>query len=249
MTKRQLKEMYNLQHTFNDNTNGTEWLTGVTKEGKVIDWKLCYGMEMCEAMDSLPWKHWKGLNAKADIENFKVEIVDAWHFLMSAIILKSYSIHSDKTPAILLATEYMDKSEYTITTGQELTKIMYQKDNKESGIEDLYRLSRNTVIMETTLNNMIIMFKAIMVVLSDKFNFGYTELYKLYIGKNALNIVRQKNGYKEGTYMKIWDGEEDNVSMQKVIASIPVDEFDFVTIKEMLTAIYNGYKAIVDLRE
>ena len=42
-------------------------------------------------------------------------------------------------------------------------------------------------------------------------------LYKLYVGKNILNKFRQEHGYKEGTYIKIWNGEEDNVVMQGIL--------------------------------
>ncbi|TNF45193.1 MAG: dUTPase, partial [Epsilonproteobacteria bacterium] len=35
--------------------------------------------------------------------------------------------------------------------------------------------------------------------------------------KNILNQFRQDHGYKEGTYIKIWNGEEDNVTMQRVL--------------------------------
>jgi len=42
-------------------------------------------------------------------------------------------------------------------------------------------------------------------------------LYKLYVGKNILNQFRQDHGYKEGTYIKLWNGEEDNVVMQRVL--------------------------------
>jgi hypothetical protein len=43
------------------------------------------------------------------------------------------------------------------------------------------------------------------------------SLYKLYVGKNILNQFRQDHGYKEGTYIKIWNGEEDNVTMQGIL--------------------------------
>jgi hypothetical protein len=43
------------------------------------------------------------------------------------------------------------------------------------------------------------------------------SLYKLYVGKNILNQFRQDHGYKEGSYIKIWNGEEDNVTMQRIL--------------------------------
>lgn len=39
------------------------------------------------------------------------------------------------------------------------------------------------------------------------------DLYEMYIKKNVLNTFRQDNGYKTGEYIKIWDGEEDNVRL------------------------------------
>ena len=40
-------------------------------------------------------------------------------------------------------------------------------------------------------------------------------LYRLYVGKNILNQFRQDHGYKEGSYIKVWNGEEDNVVMKR----------------------------------
>jgi hypothetical protein len=43
-----------------------------------------------------------------------------------------------------------------------------------------------------------------------------STLYRLYVGKNILNQFRQDNGYKDGSYIKIWNGDEDNVVMKRV---------------------------------
>ena len=39
---------------------------------------------------------------------------------------------------------------------------------------------------------------------------SFDELYVGYIGKNVLNFFRQDHGYKDGTYIKVWNGKEDN---------------------------------------
>ena len=36
--------------------------------------------------------------------------------------------------------------------------------------------------------------------------------------KNVLNKFRQDNGYKEGTYRKIWNGKEDNVVLSEILS-------------------------------
>jgi len=61
-------------------------------------------------------------------------------------------------------------------------------------------------------------------------------LYTLYVGKNILNRFRQDHGYKEGTYIKIWNGEEDNVTMQKVL-----EENENVTPNELYKALEAAY--------
>ncbi len=49
----------------------------------------------------------------------------------------------------------------------------------------------------------------------------YRELYRLYIGKNILNIFRQDHGYKRGNYKKVWGGKEDNIILQDILENSP----------------------------
>ena len=51
----------------------------------------------------------------------------------------------------------------------------------------------------------------------DSASLDFDELYDLYIWKNVLNKFRQDHGYKEWTYIKVWNWEEDNVVMQRVL--------------------------------
>ena len=39
------------------------------------------------------------------------------------------------------------------------------------------------------------------------------------MGKNILNVFRQNNGYKDGSYIKIWNGKEDNEVMSEILNS------------------------------
>lgn len=50
------------------------------------------------------------------------------------------------------------------------------------------------------------------------------SVYKWYLGKSVLNKFRKSNGYKEGTYTKLWDGaNEDNVYLAKVIEAVDIE--------------------------
>ena len=51
-------------------------------------------------------------------------------------------------------------------------------------------------------------------------------LQKLYISKNCLNQFRQDNGYKEGHYIKVWNGNEDNVVMVDLLEKMDDVSFD-----------------------
>ncbi|HHD80434.1 MAG TPA: dUTPase, partial [Campylobacterales bacterium] len=70
-----------------------------------------------------------------------------------------------------------------------------------------------TLFCQNDIDALIISF----LTMSSKLNLKLSELYQLYIGKNILNKFRQDYGYKEGTYIKVWNGLEDNLVMQNIL--------------------------------
>ena len=60
-----------------------------------------------------------------------------------------------------------------------------------------------------------------------------------YVKKNILNIFRQKNGYKEGTYHKEWFNQEDNVFLIEEAEKLNPTAEDYVaSLWESLTNVY-----------
>lgn len=57
----------------------------------------------------------------------------------------------------------------------------------------------------------------------------FDELYEIYVGKNVLNIFRQDNGYKEGTYNKMWNGREDNECLADIMKGLNGNSQTFQT--------------------
>jgi hypothetical protein len=55
----------------------------------------------------------------------------------------------------------------------------------------------------------------------------FDSLYTAYVGKNVLNFFRQDNGYKDGTYVKNWDGREDNEHLSELVAVMDHSAADF----------------------
>ncbi len=63
------------------------------------------------------------------------------------------------------------------------------------------------------------------------------ELYRQYVGKNVLNFFRQDNGYKEGTYVKVWEGREDNEHLVEVMDALDLTKPEFSHL------VYEGLRA------
>jgi len=199
-------QMLELQQQLNDATNGLGWEDGMTKNGKPIDWKRCTYLECAELIESYPWKHWKNIDAKPDYANIKIEAVDIWHFIMSQG-LEDYK-RGDLGSIETLANNINSLANFS-TFSEEV----------EETFKDYYEQIAVVEVLMTTLfcggSTEKLMAAFIDVAMQSGLNLD--ALYKLYVGKNILNQFRQDHGYKEGTYIKIWNGEEDNVTMQGIL--------------------------------
>ena len=56
---------------------------------------------------------------------------------------------------------------------------------------------------------------------------SWLDLYQQYVSKNVLNFFRQDNGYKQGTYRKVWDGREDNEHLVELMANLDASALSF----------------------
>jgi len=198
--------MLQLQAQLNDATNGEEWTKGTTKNGKEINWKRCIYMECAEMIDSFSWKHWKSIHQEPDWDNLQIEVVDVWHFIISLAIenyaqnfrggVEDLAIHISQLDSFMkldVKNESFDTQKNVIQKVETIMLLTLQKEN--TNIEELIREFFDLVLMS---------------------GLDLETLYRLYVGKNILNQFRQDNGYKEGTYVKEWSGQEDNVVMKKL---------------------------------
>jgi len=201
-------QMLELQQTLNDATNGKNWEDGITKNGKKIDWRRCIYLEAAELVESYPWKHWKNIDAAPDYENIKIEIVDIWHFIMSEA-LRLYKTENRGSIADIAAA---------VTAMQGFDKFLQSEQGEQLDPYEEIALVENMIkilFCEKDIDALVISF----LTMSSKLNLKLPELYNLYVGKNILNKFRQEHGYKEGSYIKVWNEKEDNVVMQEILAS------------------------------
>jgi len=201
-------QMLELQQELNDATNGENWEAGLTKNNKKIDWRRCIYLEAAELVESYPWKHWKNIDASPDYDNIKIEIVDIWHFVMSEA-LRLYKVENRGTIEDIAnaVTAMQGFEDFLVTDKDEALDSYEQIELVEKMIKVLF--------CSSDINALLIAF----LTMSSKLNLKLPELYELYIGKNILNKFRQNHGYKEGSYIKEWNGKEDNVVMQTILAS------------------------------
>ena len=203
-----IHEMLSMQNTLNEMTNGTNWRSGLTQLGKVINWKRCIVMESAELIDSYPWKHWKSVDAVTDIENVRVELVDIWHFLLS-LALEQFELSKaagllDKALALNNEQSNINSRDMTVIEQVTVHETMMRTalESAEHSEEYLLRLAES-------------FFNACKVA-----DLSFDQMYQIYMAKNVLNKFRQDHGYKEGLYIKEWNGKEDNVVMFEIIATM-----------------------------
>ncbi|MDA3907809.1 MAG: dUTP diphosphatase [Sulfurimonas sp.] len=198
--------MLQLQAQLNDATNGEGWTKGVTKNKKEINWKRCIYMECAEMIDSFSWKHWKSINKEPDWENLQIEVVDVWHFMMS-LAIENYSQTLRGGIEDLAINISSLESFSTIDTNNELFASQADVIAKVESIM-LTSLSKDDLDLDIFIADFFDL-----VLMSG---LDLETLYRLYVGKNILNQFRQDNGYKEGSYIKMWDGVEDNIIMKNI---------------------------------
>lgn len=161
-------------------------------------------VEGAEALEHHGWKWWK--TQEKDMPQLMMEIVDLWHFTLSAYLVWAKgnidSAASSMLKGIRAADEYVDfdGEEYDIFSLDTIEKIELM-----IGLAASRRASLK-------------LFGALL----DDCEMDWAELYRQYVGKNTLNFFRQENGYnaKPSTYRKEWAGREDNVHLVEIMASI-----------------------------
>jgi dimeric dUTPase (all-alpha-NTP-PPase superfamily) len=198
--------MFQLQAELNESTNGPDWTSGITKNKKIINWRRCIYMECAEMIDSFSWKHWKNIDQEPNWDNLQIEVVDVWHFIISLAIENYSQTLRGTVDTLALNVSQLKAFEQVTQTNNEFAS----QDILIAKVEELMRitLEKGALELEALFENFFDL-----VIMSG---LDLETLYRLYVGKNILNQFRQDNGYKDGSYIKVWDGIEDNVIMKRI---------------------------------
>ena len=181
--------------------------------------------ELLEHTDYRWWKH-----GTVDIEQSRMEIVDLWFFYFSLVLLD---------PATLPSNMSDDKLEYFAQMVEDHSGL-----DKSTSEWDTEKVQQRTLYFVHSCSQMTPNLLSTMYELSEltlAAGMTFNKMYHMYMGKLILNIFRQENGYKEGTYRKQWHtSAQSTLEDNQVLTTIMKRESDPTLIKE---ALENGYKA------
>ncbi|MDZ4200879.1 MAG: dUTP diphosphatase [Gallionella sp.] len=185
LTETQLASMLELQNLMNSKVN-PDWVAANN------NWHRAIQVEGVEAIEHHGWKWWK--KQDCDMPQLRMELVDIWHFVLSAAIQDKHGNTS------LTKIEMLSELN--------LRKKSVQFDNQYYVLAQLSLLEKLDLLvgLAAAKRSNLATFESL---LADC-GMDWNMLFKQYVGKNVLNMFRQDHGYKAGTYIKVWDGREDN---------------------------------------
>lgn len=201
MDKTKLTVMANMQNDLNMVINPNWHEAG-------YPWPRAIMVEAVEALEHYGWKWWKAQPPQTPevVAQIQLELVDIWHFAMSHIIGINIVQGGDVGSAIDEMFQYFSDLE---------ANPDHLGDVSQLGVHDLFDMLIGSAGIQRQVNG------AAFSMLMRHFDLSWDKMYDMYIGKNVLNQFRQANGYKEGTYMKIWNGQEDNVYLAALMERHP----------------------------
>lgn len=176
-------------------------------------------VEASEAIDHHGYKWWKLQNK--DVPQMQLEVVDILHFYLS----EEARLNLDDPDSALKASWVKDEE-------------FIQFDGMEYDLNDMTLLDKFELIIGLAVSRRISwsLFRSIMGDVGLSFN----EMHHHYAAKNVLNLLRQRHGDKQGTYVKVWAGEEDNIHLTREIERWGEDE----TMDTLYDRLESAYKSI-----
>ncbi len=160
-------------------------------------WYRAIWTECAEMLDHYGWKWWK--HQQPDLEQVLLELVDILHFAMSDYLLQE---SDNAAAAARIEAELSDPR---------------QCQDIRSAIE---------IMAQSTIAQQSMHFSDFANIMA-LIDMDFDQLYRTYVGKNVLNFFRQDHGYKDGSYIKIWDGREDNEHLVEVLGTLDSSSVNF----------------------
>ena len=178
-----------------------------------FEWYRAAWIECGELIEHYGYKWWK--KQEADIEQVRLEVIDIWHFGMSALFVPGKSVEA-------IAADIAEE-----LAGFEAQGLGVREATESLALHCLETRSFSpSRFWELMLAS----------------GLDFDSLYTAYVGKNVLNFFRQDHGYKEGTYIKNWAGREDNEHLVELVDTLDSAAADFD--RQVYSALKRRYQEI-----
>lgn len=202
LTPTQLTTMLALQNGMNIKVN-PNWLTAG------YAYLRAAMIESVEGIEHHGWKWWKAQHK--DLPQLQMELVDIWHFALSHIIIE---FNGDITQSAQTIAEQL---------ALQRTNVTFDGLDYDFSTQDILdNLELMAGLCAAKRFDVPLFIKIV-----EQAEMSSDELYRQYVGKNVLNFFRQDNGYKDGSYIKLWQGREDNEHLVDVLNSLDISLADY----------------------
>lgn len=175
-------------------------------------WYRALWLECAELLEHYDWKWWR--RQETDTEQLRLEVVDIWHFGLSALLAGVGRDAAAETAAAAFLAPV--SSPPTVPEAAEALALDVLQSRAFS----------------------VPLFRS----LAAAAGMGFDDLYARYIGKNVLNLFRQRHGYRDGSYCKQWNGREDNRHLEEVMTACDATSPDFR--RRVEDALESRYRAL-----
>ena len=208
--KQALVNMLAMQHRMNTRVH-ENWVD------QNFEWYRAAWIECGELIEHFGYKWWK--KKVPDIEQVRLEVIDIWHFGLSALFRDGKSIEQI-ADGIMAELEGHEASGLDVREATEALALhcLQTKSFSPARFWDLMTAS----------------------------GLDFDSLYAAYVGKNVLNFFRQDHGYKDGSYIKTWDGREDNEHLSELVATMDHGAGDFA--EQVYAALAERYQTLAGAR-
>jgi hypothetical protein len=201
-----IKSMLSLQQTMNITVN-PDWVS------QGYDWFRAAMLEGAESVEHHGWKWWKA--QKKDLPQLQMEIVDIWHFYLSVFLVQS---NADQEKALDLIEQHYEENLNS--------PVIF--DNKIYDLSSMTLLSKLDLLIGLSAAKRVHIPLLLSLITDCEMTWEY--FFEQYVKKNILNIFRQKNGYKQGTYLKEWFDKEDNISLMEQASTLNPKDDNYVEL-------------------
>ena len=172
-----------------------------------------YRAAWVECAELLDHYGWKWWkHQQTDREQMVLELIDIWHFGLSNLLERGLEA-GEICRELTLGLDEGGSNGFAEQLESFTLKLLQTRGFDPRGFGSLMRLA----------------------------DLDFERLYRSYVGKNVLNLFRQDRGYQQGTYVRVWQGRDDNEWLVEHMNRLEASAEDFAS--QLYRALEASYPA------